>query len=69
VSTAGVIRIMCPNLACKRILGVPAHARGKLVRCRGCSTNIRIPMGKTAAAPGKEGEPAPGAGQASSEAA
>ncbi len=38
-----VIRIMCPNLACKRILAVPAHARGKLVLCRTCGTTIRIP--------------------------
>jgi hypothetical protein len=34
---------MCPNLACQRILAVPTHARGKLVRCRSCSTTIRIP--------------------------
>ena len=39
-----IIRIMCPNLNCQRVLGVPAHARGKLVRCRGCGTTIRIPL-------------------------
>ena len=39
-----VIRIMCPNLGCQRILAVPEHARGKLVHCRSCSTNIRIPV-------------------------
>ena len=39
-----VIRIMCPNLGCQRVLAVPEHARGKLVRCRSCSTNIRIPV-------------------------
>ncbi|MCA9284611.1 MAG: hypothetical protein KDA22_05330 [Phycisphaerales bacterium] len=38
-----VIRIMCPNLGCQRILAVPSNARGKLVRCKGCGTNIRIP--------------------------
>jgi hypothetical protein len=43
VTTESVIRIMCPNLACKRVLAVPVHARGKLVRCRGCGINIRIP--------------------------
>lgn len=37
------IRIMCPNLACQRILAVPVHARGKLVRCRSCGITIRIP--------------------------
>ena len=38
-----VIRIMCPNLGCQRILAVPPRARGQVVRCRGCSTNIRVP--------------------------
>jgi hypothetical protein len=38
---------MCPNLSCKRVLAVPAHARGKLVRCKGCGVNIRIPLPKT----------------------
>ena len=38
-----VIRIMCPNLGCQRVLAVPSSARGKLVRCRGCGSNIRIP--------------------------
>ncbi len=37
------IRIMCPNLACMRILAVPERARGRLVRCRGCRMTIRIP--------------------------
>jgi ribosomal protein S27E len=43
LSNQKMIRIMCPNLACQRILAVPAHARGKLVRCRSCATTIRIP--------------------------
>lgn len=37
------VRIMCPNLACRRILSVPGAARGKTVRCRNCSTNIKVP--------------------------
>jgi len=37
------IRIMCPNLLCRKVLGVPTSARGKTVRCKGCSTAIRIP--------------------------
>jgi hypothetical protein len=41
-----VIRIMCPNLTCKRILAVPNTARGKLVRCRGCGINLRVPKGR-----------------------
>ncbi|UCD74005.1 MAG: hypothetical protein JSV91_09450 [Phycisphaerales bacterium] len=46
MSEGKVIRIRCPNLACQRVLAVPAHARGKLVRCRGCSMTIRIPLPK-----------------------
>ena len=40
------IRIMCPNLTCRKILAVPTSARGKTVRCKGCQTNIRVPEGK-----------------------
>lgn len=46
-----VIRIMCPNLGCQRVLAVPDHARGKLVRCRSCGTNIRIPVMRDPAMP------------------
>ena len=52
------LRIMCPNLTCKKILAVPASARGKTVRCRGCATNIRVPAaeeGKAAPAEKKPG--------------
>lgn len=41
--TEQVIRIRCPNLACRRILVVPITARGKVVRCSGCQKNIRVP--------------------------
>jgi RNase P subunit RPR2 len=37
------VRIMCPNLACRKVLAVPLSARGKTVRCKNCGTNIRIP--------------------------
>ena len=43
MSHAETLRIMCPNLTCKKILAVPSSARGKTVRCRGCGTNIRVP--------------------------
>ncbi len=39
------IRIMCPNLLCRKVLAVPPHARGRTVRCKACATNIRIPDG------------------------
>ncbi|MCE2883172.1 MAG: hypothetical protein LW636_12570 [Planctomycetaceae bacterium] len=51
-----VIRIMCPNLGCQRVLAVPSSARGKLVRCRGCGSNIRIPVPR-AEAPAAQSAP------------
>ncbi len=55
------VRIMCPNLTCRKVLAVPATARGKTVRCRACSTSIRIPMVKAPVAqkidaPGEQGK-------------
>ncbi|NUQ66935.1 MAG: hypothetical protein HUU18_01455 [Phycisphaerales bacterium] len=46
---------MCPNLTCRKVLAVPAAARGKTVRCRCCGTNIRIPA-TDAGAPAKAAE-------------
>jgi hypothetical protein len=37
------VRIMCPNLTCRKVLAVPPACRGKTVRCRNCGTNIRVP--------------------------
>lgn len=37
------VRILCPNLGCRKVLAVPQSARGKTVRCRSCSTSIRVP--------------------------
>ena len=58
MSSNDVIRIMCPNLACKRVLAVPSHARGKLVRCRSCGINIRIPVPKSKDEPATSQPPA-----------
>lgn len=44
VANESIIQIMCPKLTCRRILAVPARARGKLVRCRGCGSTIRVPQ-------------------------
>lgn len=38
------IRIMCPNLTCRKVLLVPTSSRGKTVRCRNCATTIRVPQ-------------------------
>ena len=51
VTATNLIRIMCPNLSCQRILAVPEGARGKVVRCRMCGMNVKIPASKSAAAP------------------
>jgi len=52
------VRILCPNLACRKVLAVPQSARGKTVRCRSCSTAIRVPM-PTAIAPTPAPTPEP----------
>lgn len=52
------LRIMCPNLTCRKILAVPTAARGKTVRCRGCATNIRIPAGAAEPKPEQPGDSA-----------
>jgi RNase P subunit RPR2 len=41
-----MIRMMCPNLTCRKVLSVPEVARGKTVRCKQCGTNIRVPEAK-----------------------
>ena len=53
------IRIMCPNLLCRKVLAVPPTARGKTVRCKSCSTTIRIPDKPTGSPPGSNPEPKP----------
>lgn len=47
----GTIKMMCPNLRCKAVLGVPTEARGRTVRCRNCGCNIKIPKNKPVAKP------------------
>ena len=49
----GTVRIMCPNLNCRKVLAVPESCRGKTVRCKNCATNIKIP----ASGSGKPGAP------------
>jgi hypothetical protein len=69
VSADNLIRIMCPNLSCQRILAVPVAARGKVVRCRVCGMNVRIPEGKAGApqpsspAPTEKAAKAPASGR------
>jgi len=64
-----VLRMMCPNLKCRAVLGVPVSSRGKLVRCRSCGTSVKVPQAKSAAgeggAAGVAGEPGAESGGAS----
>lgn len=53
------IRIMCPNLTCRKVLIVPANSRGKTVRCRNCATTIRVPQKRSAPDATLPVEPAP----------
>lgn len=49
----GSVRIMCPNLTCRKILAVP-----EIARCKNCGTCIRIPD-KPKAGPGTKPEKSP----------
>ncbi len=51
------VRIMCPNLACRKVLAVPQTARGKTVRCRSCGTAIRVPQANLSAPRGGPTKP------------
>jgi len=42
--SSNVVRLICPNLKCRKILSVPDSARGKKVRCRGCGMRVQIPV-------------------------
>lgn len=46
--TPDTVKIMCPKLTCRKVLSVPATARGRTVRCRLCGTAIRVPNAKPA---------------------
>jgi hypothetical protein len=35
--------MICPNLACRKILSVPDEIRGKLVKCQFCQQPFRVP--------------------------
>jgi LSD1 subclass zinc finger protein len=64
MTSPDTLRVMCPNLTCRKILAVPTSARGKTVRCRSCQTNIRIPGLPSKEAGEKKPESASGTGTA-----
>lgn len=56
--SADHLRIMCPNLSCRKVLAVPQSARGKTVRCKACSTSIKVPLPKGSSPSDKSEKPA-----------
>ncbi len=38
------IRIMCPNVICRKVMTVPTSGRGKIVQCPQCRKRLRIPQ-------------------------
>lgn len=41
--SSSVVRLICPNLKCRKVLSVPQTARGQTVRCRNCGMRVRVP--------------------------
>ena len=41
--SSSMIRLLCPNLKCRKVLSVPLSARGKTVRCRNCGMRVQVP--------------------------
>jgi LSD1 subclass zinc finger protein len=37
------VKMICPNLKCRKILSVPDEVRGKQVKCQYCQTTFRVP--------------------------
>jgi hypothetical protein len=37
------IQLLCPNLRCRKLVGVPDELRGKNVKCQHCQTMFRVP--------------------------
>ena len=48
---SSVIRLICPNLKCRKVLAVPEATRGKTVRCRACGMKINVPGDKPSPTP------------------
>ncbi len=54
MSDQKMVRIMCPNLTCRKVLSIPEIARGRTVRCKTCGTNIRVPQNGTKPKPSEQ---------------
>ena len=54
---SSTIRLFCPNLKCRKVLAVPANARGKTVRCRNCGMHVSVPSAGSTKKPDPAAEP------------
>ena len=55
------VQLICPNLRCRKILGVPEALRGKAVRCQHCQQVLRVPETGESASNNNKLSPAGGA--------
>lgn len=40
------LKLLCPNLSCRKVLSVPDEVRGKAVKCQHCETVFKVPEEK-----------------------
>ena len=45
------VKVRCPT--CEKVLNAPDAARGKAIKCPGCDTKVKVPVGDTPAGDGK----------------
>jgi ribosomal protein L40E/phage FluMu protein Com len=45
------VKVRCPT--CEKVLNAPDAARGKAIKCPGCETKVKVPVGDTPAGEGK----------------
>jgi ribosomal protein L40E len=45
------VKVRCPT--CEKVLNAPDAARGKAIKCPGCETKVKVPVGDTPAGDGK----------------
>ena len=47
------VRLICPNLRCRKFLAVPEEVRTKLVKCQHCHQTFRVPEAQAKPQPQK----------------
>jgi hypothetical protein len=59
LTTVPKIRLLCPNLSCRKVLAVPGNLRGHTIRCSVCGTSVRVPDRRPQPAPATSDEDQP----------